>query len=62
MENTTKVQKRLKELGYYNGKITGKVNDETAVAIIRYKRSSGIFPNNIIIDDKLLKMLKIEGE
>lgn len=61
-EIITTVQKKLCELGFYSGNADGHLNDLTAVAIIRYKRATGIFPNNMLVDKALLDMLKIKIE
>lgn len=59
-ETVKRVQRKLKELGYYSGEIDGRINDLMARAIIRYKRATGIFPNNMLVDMALLNMLHLE--
>lgn len=56
------VQKRLKELGYPVRDITGGMDSETAVAIIHYKRASGIFPNNTQLTPETLQKLHINEQ
>lgn len=43
---TVGVQNKLKQLGYYNGEISGVVDSETSNAIMRYQQANNIIPSN----------------
>ncbi len=44
------IQARLKELGYYNGKITGKLDDATMAAVVKFQVDHNLPAGNISIE------------
>lgn len=47
-----KIQERLKELGYYNGEVTGKFDDETEAAYIQFQQAAGVSVDGISGTDR----------
>lgn len=51
-----KIQKVLKELGFYKGPLTGKMSDASSSAIKDFKKFHGLKPT-VAIDDEFLEVL-----
>jgi len=54
---TTGVQARLKNLGFYDGAIDGEVSDEFLQAIAEFREKTGL-PEGNAIDDALCEKLR----
>lgn len=46
-DNVTKLQKRLTELGFYNGDVTGYFGEQTEAAYIRFQKAAGVYVDGI---------------
>lgn len=51
-DEVKKIQERLKELGYYNGEVTGKFDDETEYAYIQFQQAAGVDVDGISGTDR----------
>ena len=51
-EEIKKIQERLKELGYYNGEVTGKFDDATEAAYIQFQQAAGVAVDGISGTDR----------
>jgi len=49
-DDIAKIQQRLKELGYYNGPITGKLDDATMAAVVKFQVDHNLPAGNISIE------------
>ena len=49
-DDIAKIQQRLKELGYYNGPISGKLDDATMAAVVKFQVDHNLPAGNISIE------------
>ncbi|MBO7664033.1 MAG: peptidoglycan-binding protein [Clostridia bacterium] len=59
-ENVYWMQKKLKELGYYNDKCTGMMLGDTVKAVKAFQRDHGLYPSGSA-DQKLIDLMWEEG-
>ena len=51
-DNVTKLQERLKELGFYDGEVTGYFGDATEAAYKAFQKAAGLNPDGIAGEDE----------
>lgn len=51
-EEVSKIQERLKELGYYDGEVTGKFDDATEAAYVKFQEAAGVSVDGISGTDR----------
>lgn len=51
-DEVTKIQERLKELGYYDGEVNGKFDDATEAAYIQFQQAAGVDVDGISGTDR----------
>ena len=58
-DEVTKIQERLKELGYYDGEVNGKFDDATEAAYIQFQQAAGVDVDGIQVQTEIFFTRKI---